>query len=678
MAVSEIGRDSTEPQWSAANWLSILRRALVLTAVFAAGLLTGHLSTAIFAAFGALQLGLIEAMLPRLGLLKLLIVNVLSLTLVAFVAAGLGGTWWTVLLLGALAMVHGSNVDSGLLPMVTSLGCLIIAVIFAGLPSAASQAPTAALWFALGATLQSLVWLITAGAERSRSVRRMLANNVREVQRMLRGGQVNGWQSHTANLDSEHTAAALAGAGLPRREFQQASAVVEATGQLHRSVVAWRILKDPGWSDRLIVDESLRRTVAALDESVSRSRGFSTTPPAFASRNWAVDVALLDSLRDVQACVLGMRSPDNATASAPSPPDQLAPTPPVAAETAPPGSSLTTEAAITLRSLRPGSPFFRHGIRLALGIMIAQSVALLLGIGHSFWIPLTVVFVIKPDWSFTVVRSTSRFLGNLAAVVLIPLLLLAARDADWALIAVLAAISIVAFRYFTANYIAASFGVAGTILILDQALAADRELYLWRIAATIIGTAIALLVAIAIPTWRSNGTDERLGLLTATLASWSGAVFDGLIRPADIRAEALLAKGRQLRSQLLDLVPRSTAALTEPRPKTDPRLVAAAVESGQRIHLILTALAFHAVQLHNRERPGLPVADTARHVTAALERCAQELGAPPDTPWIVAPEHDDTTLTPEDLAVMAQSTHVAQASDDLLAASLGMRATTAP
>ena len=84
MALSQIGRDSIEPQWPSASWLSVVRRAIVLTAVFATGLLAGDPSTAIFAAFGALQMGLLEAALTRTALARLLIVNIVALTLTVY------------------------------------------------------------------------------------------------------------------------------------------------------------------------------------------------------------------------------------------------------------------------------------------------------------------------------------------------------------------------------------------------------------------------------------------------------------------------------------------------------------------------------------------------------------------------------------------------------------------
>lgn len=690
MAVAQVGRDSLAPQLSSASWFAVARRALVLTVIFAAGLVTHELSVAIFAAFGALQLGLLEAALPRLGLLRLLVVNVVALSLAAFAAAALGGTWWTVPLLGALAFITGANASSGLLPMATSLGALTIAVIFAGLPDASQHAGRAALGFAVGAAIQSCAWLVTATTERRRTVRRLLANNVRAAQRLLRGGQVNGWQSHSASLDSERTASALAQSGLPDAQRTAAAAVVAATSDLHRSVVAWRVLKDPGWVDRELLDQSLHRSVHDLDESL-RSRTQVAPVPRFASRTWACDTAVLDALAGLQTATVRLDTAWTSHGEAPHSPSERETPPesalPEVAESSPTTSAgpptdsrnptLWADLRVAVGALRPGSALFRHGVRLSVAIMAAQALALLMGVGHAFWIPLTVVFVVKPDWAFTVVRSTSRFLGNLAAVVLIPLLLLPTHHAPWTVAVVLCGISAVAFRYFSGNYVAASFGVAGTILVLDQTLDPDPSLYGWRVLATVLGTVIGLLAAVAIPNYRSSGLRDRIGALTASLGDWSRQVFGGLLSPATVDRVALLDQGRRLRSELLELIPRAAAALTEPWPRTDPRLQVAAVEAAQRAHLIMTALAFHAVTLSSHDRPGLMVADTAEHAVATLDQATAQLTSKTAERW-VAPREATEVLTPEDIAVMAQATHVAQAADDLLAAIIGPTGDRAP
>ncbi len=74
------------------TWFSALRRAAVVAAFFAVGLATDTLHLTVMGAFGALQVGLMEAARPGRQLAGLLSVNVAAIALSAFVASALGGT----------------------------------------------------------------------------------------------------------------------------------------------------------------------------------------------------------------------------------------------------------------------------------------------------------------------------------------------------------------------------------------------------------------------------------------------------------------------------------------------------------------------------------------------------------------------------------------------------------
>lgn len=655
MALAQIGRGSIQIQWPATNWLAVLRRALVLAAIFGWGVTTGNLATAVFASFGALQMGLIEAALPFGRLLRLLLVNVIVLTAVAYVAASLGGTWWTVVLLGGIAFVHGTMTNSGLLPMATSMGAMLIGVIFAGLPDAPAMAATAARCFLVGAVIQSTVWLITWRAERTRSVRRLLANSIRSVQQLLPGDGIDMWRSQGASLDSERVKAALAASGVAPAQLIAANNVLSATAHLHRCIVAWRVLKQPGWADRLRATEALRRTIERLDESMHRA----PEPIMFVATDpWPIDEAVsraIAGLDDSVNCflrALDSGGKPDATDRAHPQHDQAKP---------------TGDMAAMWKALTPGNPLLRHGVRLAAAIMIAQCTALLVEIGHSFWIPLTVALIVKPDWSFTVIRSATRLVGNLAAVVLVPLALSAAVGVPWAITFLVFALGATAFRYFTGNYIAASFGVAGTILILDETLSPDGALYLWRIVATLIGTLIGVAVALAVPTWSSRGANTLLGNVVTDLAAWCRGVCTGLGKPKCATPEAMIPPGHTIRDELAILLPQARAALLEPRPATDPRMLTAAAEASQRLHLILTALSFHALLLHEHASPGVDVSRPSSQAVAALDRSAERLGGDPSPTWS-PPQSASQPTTAEATAVAAQAAHLAVTADALLAA----------
>ena len=113
---------------------------------------------------------------------------------------------------------------------------------------------------------------------------------------------------------------------------------------------------------------------------------------------------------------------------------------------------------------------------MAVAIGIAQSLGLLAPLNHSVLDPADVCLRGQTRMVVHHRSLTARIGGNLLAVVLVPLALQLAAGQSWALAVVVAVISAVAFRYFTGNYILASFGVAGTILVLDQTVSPDQAL----------------------------------------------------------------------------------------------------------------------------------------------------------------------------------------------------------
>src|SRR6185312_2838572 len=71
------------------------------------------------------------------------------------------------------------------------------------------------------------------------------------------------------------------------------------------------------------------------------------------------------------------------------------------------------------------STAFRHAIRLGAALVIASVLEHLLPLPlqRGYWIPLTVLLILRPDFSSTFTRGVARFLGTLLGVVLTSLLI---------------------------------------------------------------------------------------------------------------------------------------------------------------------------------------------------------------------------------------------------------------
>ena len=66
----------------------------------------------------------------------------------------------------------------------------------------------------------------------------------------------------------------------------------------------------------------------------------------------------------------------------------------------------------------PGSPLLRHAVRLALAVAVAHVVAAAVGLDRGYWVAMTAVIVLRPDYSSTLQRGLGRVVGTLAGVLI--------------------------------------------------------------------------------------------------------------------------------------------------------------------------------------------------------------------------------------------------------------------
>lgn len=557
-----------------ATWFSVARRTVVVLAFFVGGLATGHLQLAALACFGALQVGLLEVVLPFRRLLVLMAAMVACCTVSVYAAMVVGGTWWMVILVGALAYAFGCTASLGQAFSTVGIAVLALAVIFSGMPQVPSVALEDAAWVGLGALAQCAAALIVWAPERTRFVRRALAIKIGSDARLLASPLIDPSELLATHAASDAMADALNQAQLPAdddmRIRQAFSRAVVAT----RALVAWLTLSEPAAEDRLSATLALehgarslvRLHVPAADSA--RVVGTKLTPSAGRPAELA-----LASIGDLNGAIDTVRSGGPAATSALH----------LLARPRPARPRVGLRAFLS--SFLPAGHLSRNGLRMAVGLLVAETISLLIPVNHSFWLPLTVVFTLKPDWTFTVIRGLNRTLGNLLAVIAVPAVLLASGASDLVIVGALAALLAITYRWFFGNYAIASFGLAGSVLVLDYAINPGENLFLIRIAAAIAGALLSLVVAFAIPTWRSDDAPAIVDRLAVAL----DRLWRGVEQGAD---ETDLDAGIiEARSAMQQMQPVATGALLEPKAGAAPIRLAMAREAG--IHL-LTHLLAHA------------------------------------------------------------------------------------
>jgi Fusaric acid resistance protein-like len=173
----------------------------------------------------------------------------------------------------------------------------------------------------------------------------------------------------------------------------------------------------------------------------------------------------------------------------------------------------TTAKAVTAlaANLTPRSQSFQHGLRLGISLGAAVAAYWLIGFSeHGFWIPLTVLFVLRPDYDTTFDRLVLRAVGTLFGLVI------ATSLSEWLAgdgVALAVALTISAgFAYgmLTVQYALFTTAVTSFAVLLADTLGdpalLDAE---QRGIATLIGIAITFVVFLLWPS--PEGVDSGWG-----------------------------------------------------------------------------------------------------------------------------------------------------------------------
>lgn len=162
----------------------------------------------------------------------------------------------------------------------------------------------------------------------------------------------------------------------------------------------------------------------------------------------------------------------------------------------------------------------RHAIRLTACVAIADAIGRAIDWNRSYWIPMTVAVVLKPDFSTTFSRGVLRLAGTFFGLLIATALYLALP-----LSALTQFLLVGAFTFFLrslgpANYGVLSIAISGLIVFLVAATGVPpREVVAERGLNTVAGGLLALIAYAVWPTWERTQVSEMLaGMLDACRA----------------------------------------------------------------------------------------------------------------------------------------------------------------
>ncbi len=170
-------------------------------------------------------------------------------------------------------------------------------------------------------------------------------------------------------------------------------------------------------------------------------------------------------------------------------------------------SKFVSHQDFDLKSLKDNFSFdssiFRHSLRMSIVCLVGYLVSKLFPLGHhSYWILLTILVILKPDFSLTKERNYQRLMGTIIGGVAGALLLMYVKD-QTTLFIVLLLCMIGTYSFQRLNYIVSVLFLTPYILIVFNFLGAnDPNIAGERIIDTILGSAIALIAShLILPHW---------------------------------------------------------------------------------------------------------------------------------------------------------------------------------
>jgi uncharacterized membrane protein YccC len=158
---------------------------------------------------------------------------------------------------------------------------------------------------------------------------------------------------------------------------------------------------------------------------------------------------------------------------------------------------------LLLDNLSLKSDIFRHSVRLSLAVIIGYLVSVFFPLGNSYWILLTIVVILKPEYSLTKKRNTDRLLGTISGVLIGFLVLLVVQNTVLLLV-IMIIFMIGYFSTMRTNYLISVMLMTPYVVLFFHLLypGAFPALLKDRIIDTVIGSAIAFTtVLLILPSW---------------------------------------------------------------------------------------------------------------------------------------------------------------------------------
>lgn len=229
-------------------------------------------------------------------------------------------------------------------------------------------------------------------------------------------------------------------------------------------------------------------------------------------------------------------------------------------------SSQEFSTGIFTDNLTLKSDTFRHSVRMSIAIIGGFMAAQLFQIGHSYWILLTIVVILKPAFSLTKKRNRDRIAGTLAGIVIGVIIIYSIQDHK-ILLALLILLMAGSYTFMRTNYFVAVLLMTPYLVIFYHLLNPDdfKILLRDRVVDTLTGSAIAFVASsFLFPSWERRKIKQVMADMLIEVREYFSVVADAFSGKTTTRSVQQLARKNALVA-LANLSDAFNRMLSEPK-----------------------------------------------------------------------------------------------------------------
>lgn len=567
-------------------WLA-LRNSIGIAIPLIAGALLGNIPAGLIAAIGALDAGFSDGSDPYISRARRMLSATLLVSLAVFAGRACGHNHaLSVLLEAACALAAGMMVAAGSTAADIGTITLVTLIVFAAQPAPVNLALSSGLLAFAGGLLQTILALALWPIQPHQPERRVLGALYSALARAAASGapateappateaivqartalaelsparSVEGERYLALLSQAERIRLALLTLARLRVRIGRETETQPDTSLLDRAfALAARMLAAIG--EALLAgvkgdphEESLAE-LSTLSEQLRRPHALNPSPALAAMR--------IDARCQLDALAGQLRSAvELAAHSSPAGLDEFA-----RHEAAQPWPlRLAGVLAVFRANLNLDSPAFRHALRLAACVALSDFLARGLGWQRTYWAPMTVAIVLKPDFTATFSRGVLRLAGTFAGLAFATALFHFLSPSVAIQIALIPVFAFLMRWLGPGNYgILVSALTALVVMLFAASGVAPSSVIAARAINTVAGGLVALAAYRLWPTWERTLVPDALASMLEGYRAYFQAVRNAYLKPGDRTArhlERVRQASRLSRSHLEASIARLT---TEP------------------------------------------------------------------------------------------------------------------